>query len=534
NDPDIEGLPDKQTARFVDRRLYREFAVSWPAGAGELHADAGGWRQPTAGEEEGARATWRPRFLHSVSGRVTERADGAIVPEGSSIPGFLFVIPEIDASADAEDCMALPACCPACGANYSRRMYRTSPVRGFRTGFSRVSQLLSKELFYSLPAGETRKLVVFSDSREDAASISNGIERTHYLDLVRETMYDELYRVALGEGLLLSDLEAHGAPNCAAAVACATENPETVTQFLRELELERTPIPDGLPAILRDSLVQEQQRAARALAGIRQQATTRMVPLRILYESDPHDTSGTRSWLLIKRLKRLGINPAGNDVMYQMFNYEGEDHDWTEFFDYSDPARCWREGLPDGAIERRDRVRGKVRTEIMNVLFSRLYFGFESAGLGYACLDLHEEDWARLSGQAGLATGIFRELCHGCVRILGDLYRYHQERQPAPDRLDDWADWVQPPARARLRNYIRACAQAHGLDELTLRDVTWEAICLMGGQEAWSCPQRSAVAYSGLQCLTRSGECRQFVLPIRFLRVFVDTGPDSPRRRTAR
>ncbi len=53
------------------------------------------------------------------------------------------------------------------------------PIRGFRTGFSKVSQLLSKELFYQLPDTEdSRKLVVFSDSREDAASISNGIEKS--------------------------------------------------------------------------------------------------------------------------------------------------------------------------------------------------------------------------------------------------------------------------------------------------------------------------------------------------------------------
>lgn len=498
NDPDIEGLPDKQTARFVDRRLYREFAVFWPAGTRELHAEADGWRQPAAGGEERARATWRLRFLHAVSGRVTEAADGAIVPEGPSIPGYLFVVPEIDASSDVEDCMALPACCPGCGANYSRRMYRTSPVRGFRTGFSRVSQLLSKELFYSLPEGPNRKLVVFSDSREDAAAISNGIERTHYLDLVRETMYDELYRIALGEGLLLADLEAHGEARSAAAVDFAKDNPESAARFLHEIELERTPIPDGLPVILRDNLVQEQQRATHDLAAIRQQTTTRMVPLRALYESDAQDTSGTRSLLLLKRLKSLGINPAGNDVMYQMFNYEGEDHDWTEFFDYSAPTRCWREGLPEGGIERRDRVRGKVRTEIMNVLFSRLYFGFESAGLGYACLDLHEEDWTRLAGRAGLASGIFRDLCHGCVRILGDLYRYHQERQPAPDRLDDWVDWVQPPARARLRNYIRACAQLHGLDEPTMRAVTWEAICQAGGHESAKLQARRLLVRIGL------------------------------------
>jgi len=325
--------------------------------------------------------------------------------------------------------------------------------------------------------------VVFSDSREDAASISNGIERTHYLDLVREAMYDELHRLALGEGLLLTDLEECGEARCAAAVACASDHPETVTRLKREMAIARTPIPEGLPDVMREHLEQEQERATRTLSAIRQQAATRVVQLRALYESDPMDASGTHSILLLKRLKQLGINPAGNDVMYQMFNYEGEDHDWTEFFDYVNETACWRNGLPESAIERRDRIRGKVRTEIMNVLFSRLYFGFESAGLGYACLDLSELEWERLAGRVGLAVQTFQDICHGCVRILGDLYRYHQERQPEPDRLDDWTDWVQPPARARLRNYIQACAQLNGLDEPTAFDSTWEAICGIGGHE---------------------------------------------------
>lgn len=483
-DPDIEGLPDKQAARFVDRRTYGDFAIFWPNGRSTLNTDARAWRQPRVIGEGSERGRWAPKHLDAISGRVTDTPPGAPPPEGFAISGYLYVVANVGGTADEQDFSALPARCPNCAADYSQRMYRTSPVRGFRTGFSIVSQLLSKELFYNLPEGDTRKLVVFSDSREDAASISNGIERTHYRDLVREAMYDELHRVALGEGLLLADLEGHGAPQCATAVACAADNPETVARLLREIAIERTPIPDGLPDILRESLERERQRALRALAAIRQQTTTRMVPLRTLYESDAEDIAGTRSMLLIKRLKRLGINPAGNDVMYQMFNYEGEDHDWTEFFNYADDTACWQEGLPEGAIERRDRVRGKVRTEIMNVLFSRLYFGFESAGLGYACLDLSGQDWEHQATRAGLAVDTFRDICHGCVRILGDLYRYHQERQPAPDRLDDWTDWVQPPARARLRNYIRACVQLHRIDESAALAATWDAICRAGGHDS--------------------------------------------------
>ncbi|MBI4773309.1 MAG: DEAD/DEAH box helicase [Deltaproteobacteria bacterium] len=498
-DPDLEGLPDKQAARFVDRRTYDDFAIFWPHGRSTLNTEARQWRQPRVVGDGSERGRWAPKHLDAITGRVTDAPNGATPPEGYAISGYLYVVPGVDGTETEQDFSALPACCPNCAADYSRRLYRTSPIRGFRTGFSRVSQLLSKELFYSLPEGETRKLVVFSDSREDAASISNGIERTHYLDLVREAMYDELHRVALGEGFLLADLEAYGEARCPEAVAYSTNNPETVAQLLQNIERERTPIPDGLSDIFRQTLEQERDRAADELGEIRQRANTRMVPLRVLYERGDEDASGTRSLLLIKRLKQLGINPAGNDVMYQMFNFEGEDHDWTEFFDYANDSRCWRDGLPESAVERRDRVRGKVRTEIMNVLFSRLYFGFEAAGLGYACLDLSEQVWEQLAGRVALATNTFRDLCHGCVRILGDLYRYHQERQPAPDRLDDWTDWLQPPARARLRNYIQACAQLHGVDAPTVLASTWDAICEAGGHASAKLQAHRLLVRIGLQ-----------------------------------
>ena len=114
------------------------------------------------------------------------------------MPGYLYLLPNAGAP---DRVSALPSLCPACGDNYSSRKYRKSPVRGFRTGFSKLTQLLSKELFYLIPGDPpgSRKLVLFSDSREEAASLANGVERSHYLDLVREALYDELAKLAIGE-----------------------------------------------------------------------------------------------------------------------------------------------------------------------------------------------------------------------------------------------------------------------------------------------------------------------------------------------
>src|SRR5262249_34196478 len=139
-DPDIEGIPDKQVARLVERRHHDEFAVFWPGH--DLNPDAMQWRQPTF-EDAAATGRWLPPAIDTRTGRALLGTGGAVHPQGSWIRGFLFVA----TGADEATVLALPAECPRCGADYSRRKIRKSPIRGFRTGFSKLTQLLSKELF---------------------------------------------------------------------------------------------------------------------------------------------------------------------------------------------------------------------------------------------------------------------------------------------------------------------------------------------------------------------------------------------------
>ena len=207
-DPDIEGIPDRQASRRVERRTYSDFHVFWPTGNATLHPDARSWRQPTF-DGQPVNARWAAAALDTASGRLELGDGGPVLPEGSWARGYKYLV---TGSHNPEAVSALPATCPRCAADYSHRKFRRSPVRGFRTGFSKLTQLLSKELFQFLPEGESRKLVVFSDSREEAADLSNGIERSHYRDLVREAMYDELWKFAVGEAQLLADIEQHGHP----------------------------------------------------------------------------------------------------------------------------------------------------------------------------------------------------------------------------------------------------------------------------------------------------------------------------------
>jgi DEAD/DEAH box helicase domain-containing protein len=473
-EPDIEGLPDRQTARFLDRRSYKEFGVFWPLGRATLHADAQRrWSQPAL-VGNAANGWWDRASLDAVSGRVMLGDRQPAVPNGSWVPGYVFHLRTTQDPLDQERFGALPTMCPNCASDYAKRTSRKSPIRGFRTGFSKVAQLLGKELFYKLPDGDLRKIVVFSDSREDAASISNGVERSHYRDLIREAMYDELFRLAISEATYLSDLETAGKPASVEAVAFARVDPDSAEQIRAQWEIMSSPMPTGLTPAM-DQLVRKERAASTEfIEELRLRCTSRKVPVRLLFESRVPATDASSPGFLIQRLKNLGVNPAGNDVLYQEFKYDGAFHHWTELFDFSKDTVCWRTGLsPDAEQRKNSKLRAKVISEICSVLFSRLYFGFESAGLGYACLNLSNEDAKTLAFSCGISQEIFSNVCDGLVRVLGDLYRYRQEPQDFP--LDDWPDWSS--ARAKVRKYLEACAQNNTVQKADLMEAVRRAVC---------------------------------------------------------
>ena len=435
-DADIEGLPDRQPARFVDRRTYSDYAVFWPSGSATLNPEAQRrWQQPLpSGETKPAQ--WMQANLDPATGQVKLGVAG-------SVPGYAFVIGDPPETGIG----ALPARCPLCAVDYRYRRYRKSPIRGFRTGFGRVTQILSKEMFYFLPE-DSRKLVAFSDSRQDAAELANGIERSHYADLVREAMYEELWRAAM-----------------------TPPPPELESKANMDVDAMEN-LPEEARAVLQQSKADAQAELAR-FAG---RNTSRTVPLKLLFEGDDADKD---TGALVQRLKSLGVNPAGQDVHFQEFNYDGAWQRWTRLFDFRTKGGGWDPNLSPNAKDRgRTKLREKVTSEICGVLFSRSYFGFEASGLGYAMLELPEVEVHRLARACGLDGGQLTDILNGTLRMLGDYYRYPQV-DPGAYPTDDWPDWN--AVRAGLRNFVKKCAAALGIDENHLLAAVKEAICDIGG-----------------------------------------------------
>ena len=494
-DANIEGIPDRQAARFVDRRTYGDFALFWPSGGKKLNPDARQWRQPTLSTDT-VQAHWMAATLDPTTGQVKLDNTGPVL-------GFAFVVPNSPGS----DLGALPAVCPLCAVNYKYRKYRKSPIRGFRTGFSRITQILSKEMFYFLPEN-TKKLVVFSDSRQDAAELANGIERSHYSDLVRETMYDELRKAAIAEPALLADLQSKGSPTSPEALMLVEEYPELPKKYLDLIEDASVDYDTlvGLPVRLLEKMKEDATSAKTLLDKVATQGVSRTVGLRLLFEDE--DT-GQGTGTLIQRLKKLGVNPAGQDILFQEFNYDNEWQRWTTLFNFAEPSGGWNPNLSSSGRERgREKLRDKVTSEICSVLFSRLYFGFESAGLGYAMLDLQDKDVENLASRCGLAHDLLVNILNGTLRMLGDFYRYPQEN-PDAYPSDDWPDWKS--ARAGIRNFVKKCADFHDISENSLLEAVREAICFAGGHSHFKIyPRRLVVRVAiGTDPVWRCTGCRR-------------------------
>ncbi len=468
-DPEIEGIPDRSPARFVERRTYDEFAIFWPQGEQEFKTDASRWNQPRIdstdqnnANQHSDPARWEEACLNNRTGYVVLTHEKYDEEPEQWLKGYLFsIVPNNEE--DLENHRALPCLCPSCAADHTRRL-RKSPIRGFRTGFSRVSQIFTKELFYQLPEVPQRKLVVFSDSREDAAQISNGVERSHYSDLVRDIAIDELQIQALGEPNLLDDIE-NNRSYSEFAQRYLEINPGAEGEIRNLLGLTNNPIPSGLPPEFQQALEVKIKEANDKIDSIRKRGTTRIVPVStILPPADNLSSCGS----LIERLIKLGVNPSGNEIRLQYFKWDDVWHHWTELFELK--SLKWKQGLPQTSQIARDRIHDRLLRAIAELFFSRLYFGIESSGLGWPTLTLQDDMLQIYASSTGLQVKIFKQILESFIRILGDKYRY----EPSEHTPNDYIDYSN--MSAQLKKYIRAIASKYSIDEETLGRNVFQAL----------------------------------------------------------
>src|SRR6185437_11645901 len=188
DDPNIEKAPDHSAAD----REYGNYAVYWPArrpGGQLLQPQRTDWRHDQV-RRDWKRAKYDPATGEISLARRAVDATGWIyyVPANHQVP------PPAQLRASARN--DRPSVCPRCDTNWSG-MVNAAPIRTQRTGFQKIAQVLSDALLREVappapgaPEDPRRKLVLFSDSRQDAAKLAVGVAKSHWLDALRQALVD--------------------------------------------------------------------------------------------------------------------------------------------------------------------------------------------------------------------------------------------------------------------------------------------------------------------------------------------------------
>ncbi|GAA6621963.1 DEAD/DEAH box helicase [Scytonema sp. NUACC26] len=230
--PDLEGIPDNITLS----QRHGNYRVFWP-----LPWDTPPWdTQPQSVDwtVDRIKRKWVRAKLNRTTGVLVQNSSA---PQPDEIPGWAYQV-----VGNHPEERALPTKCPRCDADYGRREKFPTPLRFHRTGFQKACQVLASGLLREMPAPanptqqsrSSQKLVIFSDSRQDAAKLAAGMERDHYRDMARSILiqsFNEYWqdlvsflRVTCGANqAILTQLQALNS-NLHAAVTQPTQTNDTI------------------------------------------------------------------------------------------------------------------------------------------------------------------------------------------------------------------------------------------------------------------------------------------------------------------
>lgn len=409
--PNLEASAD---AASFDRD-YMNYGIFWPALDG-LTPISDHWTQ------DGIVRRWRSA-MYSPS-------DGLIHLGGGG--GYLYYVPSMHGpnpptieSASQPN----PARCPRCDADWSWRPLG-SPIRTQRTGFQKISQVLCDTLLRQIPYtvdSNNRKLVVFSDSRQDAAKISAGMRVAHYRDTVRQALTASI--ITIGQGALALNQQALGQPlspeGAVLAASFVGSHPQEATAIMMAANphTANLQLPSHAPFTAQQATQRILNRAANG-------------PFRVVELS-----ADVASGLLCR-----GINPGGYGQRQLWTDWESRLGSWRDLFHWNPFGPVTEKTaaeLTQPQAQQLSRIQDQAIIELMNIVFASGRRSLESLLIAYATSD-------RIDFPP--PDHLVQEGADGVIRLLG------QRR-----RIDTHNSFTQDTLPAFAAAYLNAIAQRQGI-----------------------------------------------------------------------
>ena len=401
--PDLENMPDRVSARHISG----QYVIFWPLNEGDpwttVPQDIEYTIKSKIKSKNDRRITrrWVQAKLNVFSGELKQNA---LLPEQNEIAGWVHIV-----RGKHPDEPAMPHKCPRCDADYRKRKRFPTPLRNHRTGFQKACQVIASALSREM-SGSARKLVIFSDSRQDAAKLAGGMERDHFRDMVR---------VAL--------LSAH-----------KTYRDEIVAYFRSRVN-RKPDRPEGLEKVrtineklCRDILKSTDPEDEFLRKRFSQRNPQLALEIRNFLEGEPPDSSNHRAELMeiindypnripLQKVQlavwnillSLGICPGGTN--YWALNFrrnQSEIVPWWECFDWTEEGP---QPIPtDPTVENHiSTMQNYLASELMYALFPHVARTLE--GLGQGWITYH---------QSGNPTPLAVQATDAAIRELGRRRRH--------------------------------------------------------------------------------------------------------------
>ena len=438
---------------LVNRRTYDRFVWYWPRKIDPGAVDPWKHRVPESLLDSPGQVTGQFRFTLAEFEHLT----GYITPNTKGATGTIMTVSGFKPTGRVR-IPALPEQCPQCNREDVNRdpfvFYSgivRSPIRGSRSGFARVSEVLVDRLLRELKsAGATAKTLVFTDSRDDAARTSAGIALNHHRNTVRQAVY----QIAQ---------ESRPVPQLMRASARKEKLP---TRQMRIVESIKESYPDVWAAYCMLVPLPSDEASLEEVAKFEASysASAEVVPWKQL-------TIQVEQVLL-----EQGLNPAGPRAKLQNFPEGSSIRPWWDIYRF--PGRDVSHHIPPGTVsEQMERLRTQLRMDIADSLFDRAARDFESLGLGWV-VPVTAPGLEQLSPLDKKAA---TQLVASSLRILGLLHKYKDQRFPTnnmPRVLRQYVDAVGKrygckagELREPLRNVLNGVNAINGQFRLQLEEL---------------------------------------------------------------
>ena len=472
----VHDQPDLESSSAAGReRFYGQYAIFWPFTESPLCSTK--WQQSlrTAGQTHTVYRSWVEASLNPATGEV---GYGGLLSGDPN--GWLYSIPTSGLDKSVQRLLhAMPSKCCRCDTDWTRVGRASadqqvvvieeiaSPIKRHRTGFQRVNQVLADGLMRELNGlpKKARKLVVFTDSRQDAAKLAAGVELDHYRDLVRQTLLK-------GQQAIGGDLDA----------------------FLRVMDMpnRNEATPDDLAAFRRfrlenrsdADLLQDEKDGLLASDEDRQ----RVVDIRTS-ASGPYRLNAL-STKVENSLLQLGVSPAGPSRSLE----KRDGNHWSSLYDWSaEPARDKQLSELDSPQKSLARA---VKQECLHQCIRTLFFhkrkSIEALGLGF--ITLAEGSFPSLVGN--LTTEQIISLTEVAIRILGERMRFDfdenafpQQGLPKPVKSYVEAAGILDPDQVVAQLVDRLVEKQIIDDEMKLNPSKLYLQPIAHGDPMWQCPR---------------------------------------------